>query len=315
MYAVQAVLTHGVQATGAVSPGAASVIALDLFMHVGRREPVRLADEATMEAARRSSISVAGLARHPVDVVVYEWGHGDRIVALAHGWRGRSSQFAALVRDLVFEGYRVVAFDAPAHGESDGRRTYLFDWIDALRELQGRHGDLHAVIGHSFGALAALIAVADGLRAERVVTVAAPVDADTLLTQFQRGLGYDDRTAAAVRRRFARRFFPAEADPFPRISAAERPLPAGIRLVLVHDEGDRQVPFGEAARLAAVNPGAAVVATRGRGHGRILGSDEFLDAALATLAEPVDASGQKSIAGSAEPSGRRAARPRDVVTI
>ena len=59
MYAVQAVLTHGVRATGAVSPGAASVIALDLFMRVGRREPVRPADEPTMEAARRSSISRA----------------------------------------------------------------------------------------------------------------------------------------------------------------------------------------------------------------------------------------------------------------
>lgn len=317
MNAVSAVLTGGVRTIGAVSPDLASVIALDLFMHVGRREPVRPADEATMDAARRSSIPVAGLGRHPVDVVLYEWGRGDRVLVLAHGWRGRSSQFAPLVRDLVFEGYRVVAFDAPAHGESGGRRTYLFDWIDALREIQRRHGDLHAVIGHSFGALAALIAAADGLRTERVVTVAAPADADTLLTQFQSMLGYDDRTAAAVRRRFAHRFFPTETDPFPRISAAARPLPAGIRLVLVHDEGDRQVPFGEAARLDAVDPGATTIATRGLGHGRILGSDEFLDAALAALAEPVDAeaSAQKSIAGSAEPGVRRAARPRDVVTI
>jgi pimeloyl-ACP methyl ester carboxylesterase len=315
MNAVHAILTRGVRTVGAASPAAASAIALDLFMRVGRRAPVRTADEATMDAARRSSVSVAGLGRHPIDVVVYEWGRGDRVVALAHGWRGRSSQFAPLVRDLVFEGYRVVAFDAPAHGESGGRRTYLFDWIDALREIQRRHGDFHAVIGHSFGALGALVAVADGLRTERVVTVAAPADADTLLTQFRGALGYDDRTAAALRRRFAHRFFPTEANPFTRISAAARPLPHGIRLVLAHDEGDRQVPFGEAARLAAVNVGATVIATQGLGHGRILVSDEFLDAALAALAEPVDASAQKSIAGSAEPSVRRAARPRDVVTI
>jgi len=279
-------VARGVRGIAGVSPDAAAAIALRLFMRVGPRDRVREDATATMDAAQRSSVPVRGLGRTPVDVVVYTWGKGESTVALTHGWGGRASQFAPLVRDLVSEGFRVVAFDAPAHGESGGRRTYLFDWLDALRGIQDRDGDLHAVIGHSFGALATLLAVVDGLRAERVVTVAAPADADVMLAQFRTALGYDDTVAAALRERFAWRFLPPAADPFARISAASRPLPQGVPLVVVHDEEDRQVPFGEAVRLTTAHPGARLVATTGFGHGRILRSDAFLDAALEAVAAP-----------------------------
>jgi pimeloyl-ACP methyl ester carboxylesterase len=190
------------------------------------------------------------------------------------------------VRELVAEGYRVVAFDAPAHGDSPGRHTYLIDWVDGLRALQWRYGRFHAVIGHSFGGLGALVAVADDVVADRLVAVAAPSGADTLLSQFQRTLGYPDSTAAALRRRFAERYFPGEDDPFARLSATGRPLPAGTAALLVHDAGDRAVPFPELARLRRALTGARVIETRGFGHNRVLGADAFLDGVLEFLETP-----------------------------
>ena len=239
-----------------------------------------------MWAAQRSSVRIAGLGHGGVDVVVYEWGSGaGEVVVLAHGWNGRASQFAVLVRELVADGYRVVAFDAPAHGDTGGRHTYLPDWVDVLAELERRHGRLHAVVGHSFGGLAALVAAVDGLGVGRVVSVASPADADLLLAQFQFMLGYDDRTAAALRAGFARRYFPGEADPFARLSPVGRTLPTGMPLLIVHDEGDRMVPFGELARLAAAHPDSRVVTTQGFGHNRVLDADPVLDAVIGFLAE------------------------------
>ena len=55
------------------------------------------------------------------EVVAYRWGRGERAVLLLHGWQGRASQFAPLVRELVAEGFRVTSFDAPAHGASGGQ--------------------------------------------------------------------------------------------------------------------------------------------------------------------------------------------------
>ncbi|MGL4254834.1 MAG: alpha/beta hydrolase [Microbacterium sp.] len=275
-----------VRGAGRLSPRGGAAIALPLFGHVARPRPVHGGDRSTMEGARRSVVRVPGLDRRGADVSTYEWGHGSEVVVLAHGWNGRASQFATLVRELVSEGWRVVAFDAPAHGETPGRGTYLIDWIDALAELQRRHGRIHAVVGHSFGGLAALVAVGAGVQADRVVTIAAPADADLLLTQFQAMLGYDDRTAAALRRRFAARYFPGESDPFARLSALRRPLPASAPLLAVHDEGDRVVPFGELARLRDAHPHASMLATQGFGHNRVLTADPVLDAVVDFLAQP-----------------------------
>jgi pimeloyl-ACP methyl ester carboxylesterase len=256
-------------------------------MRVSPPRPVHAEALATMADARRRVIRIPGLTRRGVDVVVYEWGKGPRTVVLAHGWNGRASQFAPLVRELVAEGYRVIAFDAPAHGESGGRGTYLMDWIDVLATLQEQRGRFDAIVGHSFGGLATVVAVTGGVEADRVVAVASLSEADSLLTQFQGMLGHSDAVAAALRERFARRFFPAHADPFALLSAVRSPLAEGVPLLVVHDDGDRMVPASESARILAAHPSARSLTTSGLGHARILASDPFLDAVVAFVGEPL----------------------------
>jgi pimeloyl-ACP methyl ester carboxylesterase len=276
-----------VHAAELISPRAGAAVALPLFAHVGRPRAVHADDAPTMSLARRRSVRIPGVDRRGVDVVVYEWGRGPRTIVLSHGWHGRASQFSALVRELVAEGYRVLAFDGPAHGDSGGRRAYLVDWLDVYAELQRRYGAFDAMIGHSFGGLATLVGVAEGVDAARVVTIAAPADADELFRGFQRMLGHSDAVRARLRERFASRFFPGDPDPFARLSAVRRPLPPGVPLLVAHDRGDRVVPFGEAERIAAATPGATVLTTVGLGHNRILAADVVLDAVVdfATAAE------------------------------
>ncbi len=283
------VMRAALRGLATMSPRVAAQAALPLFVRIGGRMPVDPADAPTMERARLDEATVAGVDGRGVRLTVYTWGTGYRVVLLAHGWQGRTSQFAALVRDLLYEGFRVVAFDAPAHGSSGGRRAYLVDWIDAIRLLERGFGPFHAVIGHSFGALAALVATAGGVSTGRVVAISAPADADALLAAFGRLMRLDEPTAAALRTTFAHRYFPGDPDPFPRVSALHQPLPAGTELLVVHDRGDRKVPYEQAARIAAANPGARLVTTEGLGHARILAAVEMLDPVLEFLAEPVAA--------------------------
>ena len=293
-----------VRAAAAISPTWGAAVAMPLFGYVDKPRAVHADDEPTMSRARRRTVRVAGVDRRGVDVDTYEWGAGTRTVLLSHGWNGRASPFSVLVRELVAEGYRVVAFDAPAHGSSGGRRTYLVDWLDVFGRLQDRHGSFHAMVGHSFGGLAALVGVAGGTEAARVVTIAAPADADLLLAQFQGMLGYSDAVSARMRERFASRYFPGEPDPFAWLSTVRRPLPAGVPLLVAHDDGDRMVPFTESGRIAAANTGAQVLATTGLGHNRILAADQVLDAVLAHLdTEPAAA---MSSAEAAESTGASA---------
>jgi pimeloyl-ACP methyl ester carboxylesterase len=229
-------------------------------------------------------VRIPGIRGRGVDVVTYEWGAGERTVLLSHGWQSRASVFGPLVRELRSEGFRVLAFDAPANGDSPGRRTYLVDHLDVIAELTRREGPWHALVGHSFGSLAALMAVHDGAPATRVVGVAGAADPRVFVDGFGEMLGLDEHTRDALAARFARRVFTGAPDPFERYSAVRHPLPDGIPLLLVHDRGDRRVPFTESERLLEANGDRAqLLATEGLGHNRVLRTDATLDAVMAFL--------------------------------
>ncbi|MET4159010.1 alpha/beta hydrolase [Agromyces sp. PvR057] len=271
----------GIRLASSLSPELGARLALPLFTRVGPRVAVSPADAATHLEARRGSVRIPGIRGSGVDVVTYEWGGGPDTIVLAHGWQSRASVFATLVRELRSEGFRVVAFDAPANGASAGRGTYLVDHLDVFAALQQRLGRFHAVIGHSFGGLAALLAPGEGIDVRRIGAVAGAGTPRVFIDGFGDLLGLDGPTRSALAGGFARKLFRGAEDPFERYSALAHPLPDGVPLLLVHDRGDRRVPFAEAPRLVAANAGRTrLVPTDGLGHNRILRADVTLDAVL-----------------------------------
>ncbi|MET1044375.1 MAG: alpha/beta hydrolase [Microbacteriaceae bacterium] len=262
-----------IAAASALSPRLGAELAFPLFMRVGPRMPVHPRDLPTHESARRSSITVKGK-----QVAAYEWGRGTDVVLLVHGWRGRASQYATLVRDLVAEGFTVVSFDAPANGDSAGRGTYIVEYIDAMRQLERRYGGFHTVVAHSFGLLAALSAINEGLTAGRLVGIAGVAEANSLVVGFASAMQLTRATTGALREVFQRRVFPGQPDLFERFSGLLHPVAAP--LLLVHDRGDRMVPASQSVALAAAHDGSRLVISEGLGHNRILAADETLDAVL-----------------------------------
>ena len=218
MHPATTALVATVRAADRVSPGLAGRLALPLFRQVRPALPVRPADRAVHEHAERGTITVRGR-----ELVTYAWGRGPETVLVVHGWRGRASQFAPIVRELRAEGYRVVGFDAPANGDSAGRRTDIRDYLAAIEAMQQRHGMFRVVIGHSFGALAALTAVREGTAAGGVVAIAGMADARYLVDSFAARVGVGAATADVLAGEFARRVVPDVPEPYARVDAVARP--------------------------------------------------------------------------------------------
>ena len=277
MHPATTALVAAVRAADRVSPGLAGRLALPLFRQVRPALPVRPADRAVHEHAERGTITVRGR-----ELVTYAWGRGPETVLVVHGWRGRASQFAPIVRELRPEGYRVVGFDAPANGDSAGRRTDIRDYLAAIEAMQQRHGMFRVVIGHSFGALAALTAVREGTAAGGVVAIAGMADARYLVDSFAARVGVGAATADVLAGEFARRVVPDVPEPYTRVDAVARPLPADVPLLIVHDRGDREVAASESVRLhAAHGDRSRLLLTDGAGHARVLRADATLDAVTA----------------------------------
>jgi pimeloyl-ACP methyl ester carboxylesterase len=200
------------------------------------------------------------------------WGTGP-VVYLVHGWGGRGSQLTSFVEPLVAAGYRAVLFDGPAHGDSapgpaGPRRTHGIELGKALDAVAAQFGPAPTVVAHSLGTIATYLALRFGwLGTERLVLLAPMVEAETLFDGFQRALGFGPRT---------RRAFDAAVEEFTGLGVADfdarvqsahtDPVPT----LVVHDRGDRQTPYDDAAALARTLPRAELVTTQGLGHRRIL---------------------------------------------
>ncbi|CAH0147598.1 MULTISPECIES: alpha/beta hydrolase [unclassified Microbacterium] len=267
----------GIRLAAAASAAIGGRLAVPLFFSTHPRTRVRAEDDITHFAARRDVVEVRGN-----ELQTYRWGTGTRAALLMHGWHGRASQFATLVRDLVSEGFRVHAFDAPAHGGSSGRRTDARDWIAAAQLLTRQEGPFDLVVGHSFGAFAALAAVRDGVDAPRVVSIAGAGRVDAFHTEFARTMGLSPAARSAFESAFYSRLGLQRAEADALFDSLAHPLPADTELLVVHDTGDRALDASNALALHdAHGASSRLLLTRGQGHNRILASDEALDAVLA----------------------------------
>ncbi len=200
---------------------------------------------------------------------VWSFGAGPTVL-LAHGWSGFAAQFDAWIEPLVTAGYRVVLFDAPAHGGSGGRQTNLMDMAGAIQQVAGLYGPVHAIVAHSFGAPATLFALRHGLKADRLVLMAAPLSLAKFSLFVAHVLGLPHSVRGRMQRNMERklqfRWNEADTDKLLADLAAERRLD----VLLIHDKRDREVPFASVERLAAAVPQARLIVPDGNGHTRLL---------------------------------------------
>lgn len=109
---------------------------------------VKSADEAILARGKNYRIPFEG-----GELAVTTWGESGPAVLLMHGWGGARAQMTGFVEPLLAAGYRVVAYDQPAHGESDGKMTNVLEIAPTMDLVMQREGKFDAVIAHSFGTL------------------------------------------------------------------------------------------------------------------------------------------------------------------
>jgi pimeloyl-ACP methyl ester carboxylesterase len=242
------------------SPNVASRIAVDLFMTPRRfrtpeRERALLADASPFEVRLGTGTTIRA----------WSWGEGP-VVLLVHGWEGRGSQMSTFVQPLVDAGYRVVTFDAPGHGASDGNRSSLPHFTWALRGVAGATAEPHAIIAHSLGCAATTLALREGLTANRLVFFAPPLDPVEYTARFGEIIGIDGEVLSRMRLRIEERFLRKWSD----YSLAETAKEMTAPLLIVHDREDRETYWSEGNALAQAWPNARLITTEGLGHRRIL---------------------------------------------
>ncbi|MBC8075391.1 MAG: alpha/beta hydrolase [Chloroflexales bacterium] len=261
----------------ALAPPLAARLALSIF-RTPRRKQRDQRDHAVMETAQSVTI------RHDaMPLAGYVWGSGP-MVLLAHGWESQASRLSNFVAPLVGQGYRVVAFDGPAHGASPGKRSDLVDYGRAVAAALTQLGPATAVIAHSFGGMATLqaLSVLPAVSIKRAVLLASPADLHFIIGGFAQTLDLPARTVRGMKRLIVRRFGRSLEDYSAAVTAASLAV-AGL---VVHDRDDEVVPFDQGEAIAGAWAGAKLVATTGLGHRGILRDPTVIEQVVDFIAAP-----------------------------
>jgi len=212
-------------------------------------------------------------------IAVWQWGSGPRVL-LVHGWGGHAGRLSRFVPALTAAGFGVAAFDAPAHGTSDGWLASLPDFVEAIRAVAAEISPV-ALIGHSMGAAACALAARDGLDVQAAVLVAPFVDPEKYTSRFARYLRLSEAATAGMKERLQQRY---------RVRFRDLTLltsPPRVRTLVVHDLRDGRVSIRDGMAVARAWPQARLFETRGLGHHKILRSPLVIREAVQFLQAPV----------------------------
>ena len=211
-------------------------------------------------------------------IATYVWGDPatQPYVLLVHGWSSFGLRFQPWVSHLRALGYAVVTFDQPGHGNSSGDLSTLPEFADTVQAV-GRHfGNAALAVAHSFGGAAVCMALDETWHADRLVLIAPPADMIAAADRFFRFM----HLGSGLREPFYE-WCEQRTGVHPRDMQAFRHLAAlGQPALIVHDLGDREVPWEEGECYARHWPGARMLTTNGLGHNRIVDDAEVIDAAL-----------------------------------
>ncbi len=251
----------GFATLGRIFPKTAARIAFDIFT-TPRTRAVHKRTDSIIEAARLFEVLYGKII-----LKGYEWGAGERTVLLVHGWESRGTALRSFVPGLLAAGYRVVAFDGPAHGNSGGKQTNLPHFAGAVRAVLNQIGPVHGIITHSFGGSTTSFALAqldNSISIEKLVLIAVPANTRKVVANFAKLVNLPKTAYEAVKAMIHQRLN--------GLHFHETDLEVSLEKVkvndvlVVHDKFDPSVPFESAEGIFEKYDHASLLVTQGHGH-------------------------------------------------
>ena len=220
---------------------------------------VKSTDEAILERGNNTRVPFEG-----GELAVTTWGEGPSVL-LMHGWGGARAQMTGFVDPLSFAGCRVVAYDQPAHGESDGKMTNLLEIAPTMDLIAKQEGPFQAIIAHSFGTLITSYALVkrNFPPPARLVYFGAFNQLMDSLPRFQVLAGLPDEIIEGLRSMIYENF---GRDVLESITNESLTPQINIPALMFHDSADNVTPIDDSRAIARVWKSARLIETEGLSH-------------------------------------------------
>lgn len=220
---------------------------------------------AIFAAAELLNFSLNGL-----NVQGYRWNKDKaHKVLILHGFGSAAHNFYSYIISMIDKGYQVLAFDAPAHGNSDGKTINAMEYSQMIEQVIALYGPINGFLAHSFGGIALSLAIEKTPHDEdtKIVFIAPATETTSAIDSAFELLKIKD---LGVRKAFDKIIFDKGGKPTEWYSIRRAMKNIKASVLWVHDEDDDITPLKDALKVKEDGfPNIEFVITKGLGHRKI----------------------------------------------
>lgn len=198
---------------------------------------------------------------------------------IVHGFSSYSYKFEKYIQPLVKQGFEVLAFDAPAHGLSEGKMINALIYMRFLKTIEQKLGPVNGFIAHSLGGLATslLAEQLDQSVYRKLVLIAPATETKSAIEGFYSMF----RIKEPVQREFEQLIQEMTGKPVDHFSIKRVVQSIQLPILWVHDKGDRICPYKDTIPVQSLKlPHIQFSITEGLGHNKIYRDKQVMSTIL-----------------------------------
>ncbi|MFN2261708.1 MAG: alpha/beta fold hydrolase [Psychroflexus sp.] len=240
-----------------VKPQKAIKKAYELFSSP-RKGSIKSEQESFLEQAKATKVLVNDLK-----LQTYHWKGDGKTLVLVHGWDSNTHRWKDLIKDLQAKNFNIIAFDAPAHGSSEGKTLNVPLYSECLDHII----DLYQpefLIGHSVGGMTLVYNQYLNYteHVKKLILLGAPSEMKSIMADYKRILNLNTKFMADLNVFFKSKF----GYHFEEFSIAEFAKSIKQNTLIIHDRYDKVAPVSSAKNIAESLEHSELYITEGAGH-------------------------------------------------
>lgn len=203
-------------------------------------------------------------------VAGYRWNHPQpKKTLILHGFGSAAHKFEDYATLLAAAGYEILAFDAPAHGDSEGITTNAIEYCAMIEKVIEELGPIDSFIAHSFGGIALSLAL-EKLPHDSKTKVVFIAPATETTSAVNGAFSMLKIKNAAVRNEFEKIVLALSGKNTEWFSMRRAMNNISASVLWIHDEGDDITPWADAEKVQSDNhPNIKFILTKELGHRKI----------------------------------------------
>ena len=265
---------------GKLSPAMAGKLAFNLFCTPYPKYKKTKAP-AIFHQAKQLELSVTG----GFTIKGYEWvptNSNGKTVLICHGYASYFYKFEQYIQPLLKNGFRVIGFDAPGHGQSEGKYINIIIYKDAIEHIINNYGPIDHFMGHSLGGITLAMVAEEIANPEqhKFVLIAPATKTTTTFANYFSMM----QLSEPVMQAFYDELKKLSSKPISFFEADRAIENYKGQVLWVHDQGDRVCPYADLKNFQKnAKPNIKFLITNGLGHNKVYKTPEIVDQIVSFL--------------------------------